>query len=133
MSKLSSVVSCLIVVAIVAQLEVALGGDDAAQASRIAVQTDLFNLATKAQQFYFRPATKGGGQGSFVLLTADAAGFAKLTSKPTNSNGTYWILTAGTWTSVVLHGQGTEKGADGNYLSVDMTVFADSTSVVFHN
>jgi hypothetical protein len=132
LSKLSSVVACLIVIATVTQLEVALGGDDAAQASRIAVQTDLIGLATMAQQFYFRPATKGGGQGSFVLLNA-GDGLSKLTSKPTNSNGTYSILTAGTATSVVLRGLGTEKGTDGNYVSVEIVVFADSVALTFNN
>jgi hypothetical protein len=121
------------VVAIVTQLEVALGGDDAAQASRIAVQTELISLATKAQQFYFRPATRGGGQGSFVLLDAGGTGLSKLTSNPTNSNGTYSVLTAGTATSVVLHGQGTEMGTDGNYVSVDIVVFADSLALTVNN
>ena len=67
------------------------------------------------------------------MLTADAAGLANLTSKPTNSNGTYQISTAGHATSVVLRGLGTQKGSDGTLLSFDITVLADSTSIVFNN
>ena len=107
-------------------------GEDPAMANKEALTRDLTNLALRAQDFYYRPTAKGGGQGSFVLLDA-GTGMSRLTSKPTNSNGTYSILTAGTATNVVIHGNGTAKGTDGNYLSVDMTVFADSTSVVFNN
>jgi hypothetical protein len=107
-------------------------GEDPAMSNREAVTRDLTNLALRAQDFYYRPTAKGGGQGSFVLLTA-STGIHMLASKPTNSNGTYWILTAGTATSVVLHGQGTARGTDGNSISIDMQVFADSTSVWFNN
>jgi Tfp pilus assembly protein PilE len=123
----------VIVVGIAVAVGITMFTDNAVSANKDAVTNDLVNLASRAQQFYRRPTALGGGQGSFALLTADAAGLAKLTSKPTNSNGTYSILNAGTLTSVVLHGQGTEKGTDGAYLNIDMTVFADSTSVVFHN
>jgi hypothetical protein len=108
-------------------------GEDPAMANKEAVTRDLTNLALRAQDFYHRPAAKGGGQGSFALLTADAAGLAKLTSKPTNSNGTYSIMTAGTATSVVIRGTGTAKGTDGNYLCIDIVVFADSSYMIFNN
>jgi hypothetical protein len=107
-------------------------GEDPAMANKEALTRDLTNLALRAQDFYYRPIAKGGGGGSFILLDA-STGMSRLTSKPTNSNGTYWILTAGTWTSVVIRGTGTAKGTDGNYLCVDMTVFADSTSVIYNN
>jgi len=122
----------VIVVGIAVAVGITMFTDNAVSANKDAVTNDLVNLASRAQQFYRRPTALGGGQGSFVLLDA-GTGLSKLTSKPTNSNGTYSILTPGTATSVVLHGQGTEKGTDGNYLSIDMTVLADSTSVVFNN
>jgi len=121
----------VIVVGIAVAVGITMFTDNAVSANKDAVTNDLVNLASRAQQFYRRPTALGGGQGSFILL--DASSLSKLTSKPTNSNGTYSILTAGTATSVVLHGQGTEKGTDGNYISIDMTVLADSTSVLFNN
>jgi hypothetical protein len=108
-------------------------GEDPAMSNREAVTRDLTNLALRAQDFYYRPTANGGGQGSFILLTYDPLGWARLASKSTSSNGTYSILIGGTATNVVIHGQGTAKGTDGNYISVDMTVFADSTSVVYNN
>ena len=104
-------------------------GEDPAMANKEAVTRDLTNLALRAQDFYHRPAAKGGGQGSFVGIDA----LSKLTSKPTNSNGTYALVGVGTATQVVIHGLGTEKGTDGTYLSITMEVFADSTSVWFNN
>jgi len=107
--------------------------EDPTMANREALARDLANLALRAQDYYHRPSSKGGGGGSFVLLTADAAGLSRLTSKVTNSNGTYQISTAGTATSVVITGNGTMKGTDGNPLDFDMTVFADSMSLIINN
>ena len=123
----------VIVVGIAVAVGITMFSDNAVSANKDAVTNDLVNLASRAQQFYRRPTALGGGQGSFVILTADVAGLAKLTSKATNSNGTYKIKTAGTATQVVLNGLGTEKGTDGNALNIDMTVLADSTSVTFNN
>jgi hypothetical protein len=108
-------------------------GEDPVTANREALTRDLTNLALRAQDFYHRPYSKGGGQGSFVWLTADASGLARLTPKPMSSNGWFSILTAGTATSVVLRGLGTQRGTDGNPLIFDITVLADSTSIVFNN
>jgi hypothetical protein len=123
----------VIVVGIAVAVGITMFTDNAISANKDAVTNDLVNLASRAQQFYRRPFALGGGQGSFILITQDPAGLARLTSKAINSNGTYSILTAGTATQVVLHGQGTEKGTNGALLSIDMTVLADSTSVLFNN
>ena len=108
-------------------------GEDPVMANREALARDLTNLALRAQDFYYRPTAKGGGHGSFGLLTADAAGLSRLTSKATNSNGTYYINTAGTSISVEISGLGTMKGTDGNPLNFDIQVFADSTYMTFNN
>jgi hypothetical protein len=107
--------------------------DNAVSANRDAVTNDLVNLASRAQQFYRRPQALGGGGNSFVGLTANAAGLAKLTSKASNANGSYQVSTAGTATTVVLAGIGTEKGSNGSSISVTMSVFADSTYVTQNN
>jgi Tfp pilus assembly protein PilE len=86
--------------------------DSAIKADREAVRNDLENLASRAQQYYHRPTSLGGGGNSFNGLTADAAGIAKLTNKTTNGNGSYSIVIAGSGTggdaTVTLQGIGTE-------------------------
>jgi hypothetical protein len=126
----------VIVVGIAVAVGITMFSDNAVSANKDAVTNDLVNLASRAQQFYRRPLALGGGQGSFLALTANAAGLAKLTSKAINSNGTYSIGVAGTGGAnpeVTIHGVGTEKGTDGNVLSIDMRVAADSTFVTFNN
>jgi len=119
----------VIVVGIAVAVGITMFQDNAVSANRDAVTNDLVNLASRAQQFYRRPAALGGGGNSFAGLTADAAGLAKLTSKSTNANGTYSVFTAGTTTSVVVRGIGLEKGNNGSAIDVRMTVFSDSTYV----
>ena len=116
----------VIVVGIAVAVGITMFSDNAISANRDAVTNDLVNLASRAQQYYRRPASMGGGEGSFVGLGADAAGLAKLTSKPQNSNGVYSIKTAGTDSTVYLLGVGTEKAGDGNLVQITMLVKPDS-------
>ncbi len=120
----------VIVVGIAVAVGITMFSDNAVSANKDAVVNDLVNLASRAQQYYRRPQALGGGGGSFVGLTADAAGLAKLTSKASNSNGTYNISAAGSATSVTIHGVGTEKIA-GVLISADMQAMPDSTYVSF--
>lgn len=80
--------------------------------NREAVRNDLLQLAARAQQYFRRPPSLGGGGGSFLGLTPDASGFAKLSSRSRNRNGSYKILKVST-DMVVLVGAGMEKEADG--------------------
>lgn len=124
----------VIVVGIAVAVGITMFQDNAVSANRDAVTNDLVNLASRAQQYYRRPTALSGGGNSFVGLTADAAGLAKLTSKSSNANGNYSIQTAGTATSVVIRGIGKEKGTDGtNPLNMSMYVFSDSTGVLQNN
>ncbi|MEK7671229.1 MAG: hypothetical protein AAB344_03305, partial [Bacteroidota bacterium] len=85
----------VIVVGIAVAVGITMFTDSAISANRDAVTNDLVNLASRAQQFYRRPSALAGGGNSFVGLTADGPGLAKLTSKSTNANGTYSVITAG--------------------------------------
>ncbi len=123
----------VIVVGIAVAVGITMFQDSAMSANRDAVTNDLVNLASNAQQYYRRPVSLGGGGSSFVGLTADAAGLARLTAKPTNANGSYSVMTAGTSASVVLKGVGTEKGTNGSAIEVQISVFADSTFVTQQN
>ncbi|MGA9117451.1 MAG: hypothetical protein WB626_11800 [Bacteroidota bacterium] len=124
----------VIVVGIAVAVGITMFQDNAVSANRDAVTNDLVNLAARAQQHYRRPSALGGGQGSFTASEGGTAiaNITQLTSKPTNANGTYTLGTVAA-TSVVLTGTGTEEGDDGSMISVTMTVFSDSTAVVFNN
>jgi Tfp pilus assembly protein PilE len=117
----------VIVVGIAVAVGITMFQDNAVSANRDAITNDLVNLAARAQQYYRRPQALGGGEGSFTGLN-----LSKLTSKPSNANGSY-ALTSVAEDNVVLDATGTEKGEDGDLLSVTMTVYADSTQVVFNN
>jgi Tfp pilus assembly protein PilE len=124
----------VIVVGIAVAVGITMFQDNAVSANRDAVTNDLVNLAARAQQHYRRPTALGGGQGSFTTSGGGTAitAITQLTSKPTNSNGTYTLGTVAA-TSVVITGTGTEKGTDNLPIKVVMTVFPDSSSVVFSN
>jgi hypothetical protein len=115
-----------IIVGIAISIGMTMFVDNAISSNRDAVTMDLMNLAMRAQTFYRRPTIMGGGGNSFVGLTANSAGLAKLTSRPTNANGSYSIQTAGTATSIVLAGVGREKGTDGTFIQAQVTVYSDS-------
>ncbi len=119
----------VIVVGVAVSVGLTMFEDHAIMANRDGVTSDLVNFASRAQMYYRRPASLAGGGNSFVGLTADVPGLAKLTSKSTNANGSYSIITAGTSTSVVLKGIGTEKGTNGTVIDVRMSVFSDSMYV----
>ena len=114
----------VIIVGIAVAVGITMFQDNAVDQNRSAVIADLTTLAAKAQQYYAKPVTLGGGGNSFVGLTADATGLGILASTAftNNANGTYTVKTAGTATTVVLHGVGKTALSDGTFPSYDMTV-----------
>ena len=124
----------VIVVGIAVAVGITMFSDSAINANRDAMVNDLVNLASRAQQFYRRPSSLGGGGNSFAGLTADAAGIAKLTNKPVNGNGSYYIkiagTSAGTGSIVELEGLGNETGTNGtSAVLVHIKVFRSTDSV----
>ncbi len=114
----------VIIVGIAVAVGITMFQDNAVDQNRSAVIADLTTLSAKAQQYYAKPTTLGGGGNSFVGLTADATGLGILASTAftDNANGTYTVKTAGTATTVVLHGVGKTALSDGTFPSYDMTV-----------
>jgi Tfp pilus assembly protein PilE len=108
----------VIVVGIAVAVGITMFQDNAVSANRDAVVNDLVNLAARAQQYFRRPTSLGGGQNSFNGLSADATGLKKLVntnaSPWVNANGQYAIITAGTDSMVVIEGTGNEIGNDGS-------------------
>jgi Tfp pilus assembly protein PilE len=121
----------VIIVAIAVAIGITLFQDNAVDQNRSAVIADLTTLSAKAQQYYAKPTKFGGGGGSFVGLTANAAGLALLsaTTFTNNVNGTYTIKTAGTATTVVLHGVGKTALTNGTFPTYDMSVTAQAQAL----
>ena len=127
----------VIVVGIAVAVGITMFQDNAVSANRDAVVNDLVNLSARAQQFYRRPSSLGGGQNSFLGL--NTSGISKLVNVPTsatswtNSNGTYSVLSASD-SNVIIKGLGTEIGNDGaQKVSVTMTIKATNTVTTVDN
>jgi hypothetical protein len=134
--QLLLIILVVIVLGLAIAVGIALFADSAVDANRDAVSQDLVNLAVRAHEFYRRPSVFNGGGGSFVGLTADAGGIAKLTNLPggRNGNGTYSVHSAGTANNIVLQGVGTEVASDGNYVTSRIlvrTTLPDSVYIVY--
>jgi Tfp pilus assembly protein PilE len=117
----------VIIVGIAVAVGITMFQDNAVDQNRSAVISDLTTLAAKAQQYYAKPTTLGGGGNSFVGLTADATGLGLLASVAftNNANGTYTITVAGTANpnaSVTLHGVGKTEITTGVFPTYDMVV-----------
>jgi Tfp pilus assembly protein PilE len=122
----------VIVVGIAVAVGITMFSDSAISANRDALTNDLVNLASRAQQFYRRPTSLGGGGNSFNLLTADAAGMKRLTNNASNANGTYTIALAGSGTGTAatmeILGVGTET-YNAQLVSVRVKVWPDRDSI----
>jgi hypothetical protein len=124
----------VIVVGIAVAVGITMFSDSAINANRDALSNDLVNLASRAQQFYRRPTSLGGGGNSFNLLTATS--ITLLTNKPTNANGSYFVETAGAGSGsnalVVIQGIGNEIYG-GSPVAVHVYVYPDHDSMVTLN
>lgn len=124
----------VIVVGIAVAVGITMFSDSAINANRDALSNDLVNLASRAQQFYRRPTSLGGGGNSFALLTTTA--ITLLTNKPSNANGTYSIAVggagSGTSASLEIKGIGNEL-YNGSPVEVHVVVFADRDSMFTKN
>lgn len=100
----------IIVVGIALAVGLAMFVDNAASSNRESVTHDLINLAASARVFYRRPATMGGGDGSFTSGGPGGSGLTdirQLTTKPVNANGRY-VLGAVTASEITITGIGKE-------------------------
>ena len=122
----------VIIVGIAVAVGITMFQDNAVDQNRNMVIADLQNLAAKAQQYFAKPTTLGGGGNDFSGLTANAAGLAILagTAFTNNANGTYTIKTAGTAGLagvVVLKGIGKTAQSDGTFPTYELTVSSTGT------
>ena len=122
----------VIVVGIAVVVGISMFQDNAISANRDAVTNDLVNLGARAQQFYRRPVSLGGGGNNFATLTMDKLAGPIGGGSWTNPNGTYSIDGSPTATSVDLKGIGTEKSG-GNFVEVHCHITADSLTTTVTN
>jgi Tfp pilus assembly protein PilE len=124
----------VIVISVAVAIGITMFSDSAVSTNRDALVSDLQNLATRAQQFYHRPTSMGGGGNSFNLLTTGS--IALLTATPTDANGSFYIETAGNGSginaTVVIRGVGTELN-NGAPVAARVFVYPDRDSVVSLN
>jgi hypothetical protein len=125
----------VIVVGIAVAVGITMFTDNATSANRDAVVNDLVNLSARAQQYYRRPTTLGGGGNVFTGCTlSDLVTVAAGATSYVNANGSYSIVGAVTDSLVTLEGQGNEIGNDGSgKVKVTMEVRAGRTQTTINN
>jgi hypothetical protein len=106
------------------RVDIAMLQDYTIEQDRLAIIADLSILASRAQQYYATSVTDDGGGKSFVGLTADSSGLARLasTTLTDNANGKYSIKIAGNIYRVTLHGVGKVALPNGTFPTYDMVV-----------
>ncbi|MGE5680112.1 MAG: hypothetical protein ACM34K_04460 [Bacillota bacterium] len=122
--QLLLIVLGVIIVGIAVVVGINMFSASSASANRDAVISDLQNLGSMAQQYYRKPTELGGGGNKFDGWTIPAS-LAK------TGNGEYECTAAGQ--SFTITGTGTEKGNDGNTISVEVTVTPTSCKVTSSN
>jgi len=124
----------VVVVGIAIAVGITMFADSAASSNRDEVVADLLNLSARAQAYYRKPTTNGGGGYSFNALTTSS--ITLLTNRPTNENGTYSIETGGSGSgvtsTVTIKGVGVEL-FNGSPVAARIFVYPDRDSVVVIN
>ena len=90
----------VIIVGIAVAVGITMFQDNALSATRDAMTADLVNLASKAQQYYRKPASLGGGGNSFGGITALSVIVG--TNVSNNDNALYTISATGTAGMTIL-------------------------------
>jgi hypothetical protein len=120
----------VIVVGIAVVVGITMFQDNAISANRDAVVNDLVNLGARAQQYYRRPVSLGGGSNDFTNIKMEHLAGPVGGTEWINPNGTYTIDNVAAQ-EITLKGEGTEK-VGGNPVEVTCRVTPDSlqTTVV---
>ncbi|MFZ4619289.1 MAG: hypothetical protein ACOYNS_01920 [Bacteroidota bacterium] len=125
----------MIIVGVAVTVAIILVNENAVTANRDALAADLLNLSVKVQQYYNTPASMAGGGHSYIGLTADPAGMARLVSTAfsNNGNGVYTIRTAGTSTQIVLEAVGNVELSDGTFPTLSCIIRPGNATVTIEN
>jgi hypothetical protein len=134
-SQILLLVLTMIIVGVAVSVALMLMRENAVTANRDAIAIDLVQIATRAQQYFNRSTSTGGGSRSYIGLTADSLGLSKLISTGfmTNGNGHYSIRTAGTASQVVIEGMGNVELSDGSFPIIVCVVRPDKATITIEN
>ncbi len=131
--QLLLIILAAIIVGVAVAVGILLFRTTAVDSARDAVVNDLTDLASRAQAYYRKPASMAGGAKSFLNhSTGSLMPISRLTNKPYNENGRYFIDGSSTGQRLVLIGKGREVvGTD--TIEVRTTVTQDSIiTVIIH-
>lgn len=102
-------------------------------ASNNALTLDLLNIATRLQANYFKPKCLVGGNHSFSGMVTDSSALQQFFIKPKNINGSFKIVSADDKVLVIQAIGKDDYDGDGQNLTIEMKVFADSLETVVVN
>jgi Tfp pilus assembly protein PilE len=112
--QLLLLVLAVIIVGIAIVVGITMFRAQSASSNLDAVTNDLMNLASRAQQYYVRPTSMGGGGNFFTGMTIGHLTPAQTgATTVTNENGTYSVPTVQPQRAVI-HGVGTQDGDGDN-------------------
>jgi hypothetical protein len=101
---------------------------------RDVVIEELERLASKGQDYYKRPLQEGGGDGSFLRLTARPGGITSLMDASSSKYGDFFVKMSSASSPLQLIGVGLDRGLDPRYpVKIMMTVLPESTAVTILN
>lgn len=118
----------VIIVGIAVAVGITMFQDNAVSANRDAVTNDLVQLAAKAQQYYRKPASLGGGGNTFTGISAMSVLVSSAMSN--NDNGTYTISTAGNASAITFQGVGKTEVTAGVFPTYTCVVSAATFSII---
>jgi len=98
------------------------------------VLAELGRIASRAQEYYQSPIQSGGGEGSFLHLTATPDGIRKLIVNPSSLYADYFLQRTNTSRYLRITAVGFSPGRNPSLpLCLEMTVWPESTAVVVLN
>lgn len=98
-----------------------------------ALTLDLMNIATRLQANYFTPQCLAGGDHSFSGIGIDSSALERFFIKPNNINGSFNIISVDDKMLVIQAIGKEDYDGDGQNLTIEMKVFADSLETVVVN
>ena len=124
-NQLLMIVLSVIVVGVSVAVGIEQFGENALSANRDAIASDSQRIVSNAQQWYRKPASLGGGGGSFTGMSLSDLGIGG-----TSHNGSY-ALTVDSGSQITIVATGTEKNSSGNAVQVTLEYFANNDSTAY--
>ena len=116
----------VIIVGIAVAVGITMFRDNALSANKDAVINDVAQLAAKAQEFYHKPASLGGGGNSYVGL--DSIGVLVSSEYSNNDNGRYFLIPFSP-TQIGIAGFCKTQNDDGTYPLIGLAVTPTGTTL----